>query len=185
MSRGTYLKTKHHSLTSRLSDVLQKFEAGAGSGAGRNQEDTERATSHRTVHGSHRSEVGPWMPFDRRSLTNPNQQYRHCAIVDRFQLCRPDLINSRPREAQAVILRRPPPPLKLARRHPTSRSRLIYRYARCTREAGRYLCRCWGLGHAKAGDQGSRGTPAYTFRPLQADRYRPYMSGLQQAYLNS
>lgn len=56
---------------SPVSDLQQEFETRAGSSAGRDQKDTERATSDRTVHGSYRSEVRPWMSFDRRSPLIP------------------------------------------------------------------------------------------------------------------
>lgn len=56
MNRGTRLSgvtRSRHYLT-----VIQESEEGVGEGPGRNQADTERATRHRPVHGSCRSEVG-------------------------------------------------------------------------------------------------------------------------------
>jgi len=99
MSRGMHLKTEYHPAMLPVAELLQEFETGAGSGAGRNQEDTECATGDRTVHGSYRSKVRLWMGFDGRvslmttnstgivqSSTGSNYVVRILSTLDREKL---------------------------------------------------------------------------------------------------
>lgn len=68
-------------------------------------------------------------PFEQTLLTT--SQHWHRTVIHRFQLCRSHSLHPRPREAQAFLIRRSPPPLKLPCRYPPSRSRFVHCHARC------------------------------------------------------
>lgn len=90
MNKGPLVSGFHASVNT---DYPQESEEGACTRTGGDQEDTECTACHRTIHGSHRPEVGRRYP-SRQTCLLICLKHRNRTIIHRIQLCRPHPFHS-------------------------------------------------------------------------------------------